>query len=134
MFLTIGPLYKRFLWGFFVEGYGSGINVPAACNKPMRLLADGKRTVKDVSTSAGISMQTVDPIAGAMSRNGDRFYLAEIGPSLAQGVLSTHPELGNPAFSQSGGARSTAFRLVEMTAGLAPPRSTVARQRGAHAR
>ena len=200
----VGQLYKRFLWGFFVEGYGGRINVPAACNKAMRLLADGTRTGKDVSASAGISVQTADLLADAMSRNGataekgweslpdavrfsaikseyypvptrdawimarlmaegatapgsavrlpvdrsmrgliraghvrregDRFYLAGIGPSLAQGVLSTYPELGNPAFSQCGGARSTASRLVEMTAGLAPPGATVARRRRAHVR
>lgn len=186
-------------------GGGSGrFDLSAACGKAMRLLAGGTHTREGVSAGAGVSVQTVDLIADAMSRHGatadggweslpdavrfsaiksecyptpprrawimarlmaegattpdaavdmpvdramrelvgaghvrrsgNRFYLAGIGPSLAQGVLSMYPEHGRPAFSRYGGTRRLARRLVGEAAGLPPPSTAAGGRRGAHAR
>ena len=53
-----------------MDGDGGNIDLSAACGKAMRLLAEGTRTREDVSASTGISVQTVELIAGAMLRHG----------------------------------------------------------------
>ena len=70
---------------------------------------------------------------GHVCRDGDGFYLAGMGPVLAQEILSMYPEIGRPSFSRSGGAGRRARRLVGEMAPVAPPSARPGRK-GARAR
>ena len=65
--------------------------------------------------------------------DGGGFYLAGMGPGLAQEILSMYPEIGRPSFSKSGGAGRRARRLVGAVSPVAPPGVKLGRK-GARAR
>lgn len=99
-----------------------------------RLMSEGA-TAPDTAVDMPVDRAMRELVgAGHVRRSGSRFYLAGIGPSLAQGVLSMYPEHGRPAFSRCGGVRRLARRLVGEVAGLSPPSTTAGGRKGAHAR
>lgn len=67
---AIDNLYIIHLWRARMEVRGDKINLPAACNRAMRLIARGDLSCKAISARTGLSVKGVEVVQGAMSKNG----------------------------------------------------------------
>ena len=59
-----------YLWRARMEVRGDKINLPAACNRAMRLIAKGDLARESISARTGLSVKGVEVVQGAMSKNG----------------------------------------------------------------